>query len=186
MTKDPVEQELYYLRKSVHGFMKSIPSYNPAGPILEVGRMFPEGKVYESFPDLFIDSKDLFQGQQLLYLDIDPQVKPDICDDVVNLRRHVSDGSLGAVVAVHVLEHVRQFWTLPDIFAAVLKPQGLLFIQTPWNFRFHGPRPDCWRISDDGYEELFGKHFEILKLEKYAPFGQPLHPLTISVVMRKK
>ena len=38
---------------------------------------------------------------------------------------------------------------------------------TPWNLRFHGPRPDCWTISDDGYGLFFRRHLSSSRLKKF-------------------
>lgn len=180
------EEALYQLRKGVRDFLCEIPQYDIADPIVEVGRMRPEGKVYEMYPELYVDTRTLFPGRKLISLDIDPETQPDICDDVIHIERHFQPGEVGGVILLHVLEHVTRFWELPAKLHRILKPGGLVFVQTPWNFRFHGPRPDCWRISDDGYEHLFKEHFTILELKKHNPLGHDLHPLAISVVLQKK
>jgi hypothetical protein len=78
-------------------------------------------------------------------------------------------------------------FTVPRVLDRILAPGGLAFIATPWNFRFHGPRPDCWRISDDGYAALFAEtpRLEIVDLVKNGVASQPLHPASIHCVVRK-
>ncbi len=147
--------------------------------------MLPYGKVYDLYPEYFVDTRALLAPAEVALYDIDPSTSPEICDDIVNIDRHFADGSLGTVILLHVLEHVPTFWELPQKLFNVLRPGGMVFIQTPWNFRLHGPRPDCWRISDDGYESLFGKLFEIVLLEKVNPRDEYLHPLAMNVVLRK-
>lgn len=180
------EKKLYYLRKAVRDFLFRIKEYNICGPIVEVGKMLKEGKVYNEFPEFYVDTKELFSGADLIQMDIDNNTKPDIHDDVVNIDRHFHNEEIGAVILLHVLEHVAEFWKVPEKLSKILKPKGLVFIQTPWNFRFHGPRPDCWRISDDGYEILFKDYFEIVVLEKYNPLNDYLHPLVLNVILKKK
>lgn len=180
------ERSLLEVRKGVWDFFHRIPDYSFGDPIVEVGKMSTAGKVYEQFPEYYVDTKELFAGRELIQLDLDPATEPDICDDVVHIDRHFERAGVGAVLMIHVLEHVRELWKVPEKLAEILQPEGLVFIQSPWNFRFHGPRPDCWRISDDGYDALFGAHFEIVELEKVNPFEDYLHPLMINVVLRKR
>ena len=179
------EEQLYQVRKAVRDFLYRIKDCDPEGPIVEVGRMLTEGKVYEEYPEFYVDTRKLLAGKELIQLDIDAATQPDICDDVINIDKHFAPGSVGTVLLLHVLEHVTQFWALPAKLKTILKPGGRVFIQTPWNFRFHGPRPDCWRISDDGYEALFKNCLRIRELEKVNPFDDYLHPLVINVILEK-
>jgi SAM-dependent methyltransferase len=186
MTTPPATEKYFYeLRKAVKDFLLAIKTHAPESPIVEVGRMLTEGKVYDQFPEFYVDTKALFAGSELVHLDIDPATHPDVCCDIVDIDRHFAPASVGAVLLVHVLEHVTEFWKVPAKLRTILKPGGLVFAQTPWNFRFHGPRPDCWRISDDGYEALFKDQLTIVSLEKVNPFDDYLHPLVINVVLRK-
>jgi SAM-dependent methyltransferase len=180
------EKQFFHVRKAVRDFLLRISALAPESPIVEVGRMLTEGKVYEDYPELYVDTKQLFAGRELIHLDIDPRTNPQICDDVVNIDRHFAPGTVGTVLLVHVLEHVTELWKLPAKLRTILKPGGRVFAQTPWNFRFHGPRPDCWRISDDGYEALFKDCLTIEEMEKVNPFDDYLHPLVINVVLRKE
>ena len=179
------EQHFFQLRKAVKDFLLRIKDFAPQSPIIEVGRMLTEGKVYDEFPQFYVDTTSLFAGSTLIHLDIDPATKPDVCTNIVNVDQHFAPNSVGAVLLLHVLEHVTEFWKVPAKLRTILKPGGLVFVQTPWNFRFHGPRPDCWRISDDGYEALFKDCLTIKELEKVNPFDDYLHPLVINVVLQK-
>ena len=180
------EEPLYLLRKGAYEFLQETKNYPlPEGPVIEVGKALTEGKVYEQYPEFYVDTKKFFAPRPLVQVDIDAKTQPDICCDIVDIDRHVKSESAAAVLLLHILEHVCELWKVPEKVYSILKPGGLLFIQTPWNFRFHGPRPDCWRISDDGYQALLKDRFEILKLEQYNPQGQHLHPLMINVVAKK-
>lgn len=180
------EQKLYYVRQGAFEFLKSAKNYIiPEGKIVEVGKSIPEGKVYEQYPQFYIDTKELFSPRPVVQIDIDASTKPDICCDIIDIDKYFDHGTVGAVVLMHVLEHVRKFWLVPQKLHNILVPGGLVFIQTPWNFRFHGPRPDCWRISDDGYQSLFDQGFEFISLEQYNPLDDYLHPIVMNVVLRK-
>jgi hypothetical protein len=87
---------------------------------------------------------------------------------------------------LHVLEHVPRIWEVPQRVQKVLRKGGLLCLQTPWNLRFHGPRPDCWRISDDGYHALFDAGFEFLNLERTETAGRELMPVCFTAVLKRR
>jgi hypothetical protein len=180
------EQKLHYVRKGAFEFLQTVKNYTiPDGKIVEVGKSVPEGKVYEQYPQFYVNTKELVAPRELVQIDIDPLTEPDICCDIIEIDKHFDTGTVGAVILMHVLEHVKKFWLVPQKLHSILVPGGLVFIQTPWNFRFHGPRPDCWRISDDGYQALFDQGFEFVSLEQYNPMNEYLHPIVMNVVLKK-
>ena len=180
------EQELYNVRKGYYEFLQKVKNYAiPKGEIIEVGKSIPTGKVFEQYPQFYVDTKALVFPRPFVQIDIDPSTEPDICCDIIDIDKHFKPESVGGILLMHVLEHVKQFWLVPQKLHEILVPGGLVFIQTPWNFRFHGPRPDCWRISDDGYHALFNKGFEFMYMEPYNPLNQYLHPLLMNVILKK-
>ena len=159
-------------------------------PVLEVGRMVFDRtgpSVFDRMPETFVDSRELFADRGIAYttMDIDPATKPDIVGDLADAKNLLEPESVGAVLLLHVIEHMPRVWEIPEVLKTILKPGGRAFILTPWNLRFHGPRPDCWRISDDGYEALFGDCFEIEALEKIGCPGRPLSPVGFKCILRK-
>ena len=53
---------------------------------------------------------------------------------------------------------------------------------TPFDFRIHGPLPDCWRFTEYGIKSLLNK-FEIIEikpLENKERFLMPYHYTTIA------
>ncbi len=161
-----------------------------SGPVLEIGPMTSQSSVFKTYPELFVDSRALFNSKGLDYesFDIDPEVNGinhvgDFCDADTLLKGK----QYGSILLNHCIEHMERLWRLPDVLKAILKPGGHAFFATPWNFRFHGPRPDCWRISDDGYAALFNAKsgFEIVDLVKMGMPHQPLHPVVIHCTIKK-
>jgi SAM-dependent methyltransferase len=76
------------------------------------------------------------------------------------------DGSLGLVVAQEVLEHLPDpHATLAEI-ARVLRPGGIVYVQTPWMLGWHSGPHDFWRFSREGMAALFGEAFVV---EEVAP-----------------
>lgn len=186
------ESLLYALRKATKSFIESIARRTDLmDPILEVGPMTSGGAlnspVFQRMPDTFVDSRSLFVsgGHSYRSLDVDPASNPDVVGDFACADDYFGHGSIGTVVLLSCLEHMPKFWNVPKILQTILKPGGRAFILTPWNLRFHGPRPDCWRISDDGYRALFADGFEIESLEQIPCPGRPLSPIGLTCVVHR-
>lgn len=183
---------LKILREATQSFLREIcENRNLQGPVLEVGPMTREGlnsSIYQTMPETFFDMRTevLKKGLKYISLDIDPSASPDICCDFMLIKDHIEKNSIGTIVLMSCLEHMPRVFDVPKLIHEVLRPDGLVFILTPWNRRFHGPRPDCWRISDDGYRALFSDLFNILRLDKIDCPGRPLSPVGLIGVFQKK
>lgn len=161
-------------------------------PVLEVGAMtWPDASdrtsVFRRMPDLFCDSRTLFREADKKYmsLDIRPDTGADISGSFLEGDSLLSPGSIGTLIMLSVMQHITRVWEVPRIAHRMLKTGGRAFLLTPWNLRFHGPRPDCWRISDDGYEVLFREGFEFECLDKIECPGRALSPIAIKCIVRK-
>jgi len=183
---------LRVLREETRGFLESIAAREDIlEPILEVGPMASHGPlsgVFHRMPETFIDSRKLFRraGKKYLSVDVDASPGVDILSDFTCLDSKVEEESIGTSILLSCLEHMPRLWDVPRVLHKILKKGGRAFMLTPWNLRFHGPRPDCWRISDDGYQALFGDGFVIESLEKIGCPGRPLSPVGIKCVVRKE
>lgn len=179
------------LRLATVDFLQRIVAWpGLGGTVLEVGPMTRTGLnsvVYERFPETFFDSRSAIEARGLTYrsLDLDKQSRPDYCCDLLDAASHIEQGSLSAVIMMSCLEHMPRMFEVPKVLDELLAPGGLVFSLTPWNLRFHGPRPDCWRISDDGYQALFEPHFEILEISKIPCPGRPLSPVGVTCIAKK-
>lgn len=189
----PADEEfLRENRRVIFEFLHSLAVQNLPDPILEVGPMVDSRHSPMSalgrFPEFYVDTRSLFCSHGKMYqsMDIDPQVKADFTGDVAKINEVVKPNSIGTLIMLSVIEHVSELWELPRRTAEVLQPGGLLCLQTPWNLRFHGPRPDCWRISDDGYHALFGDHYDFIELSRTGTAGRELMPVCFTAILRKK
>lgn len=161
------------------------------GPVLEVGPMTREGLnslVLRAMPETYFDSRAAIEGRGLKYLslDVDRESRPDICCDFLDCGSHLGAGSVGTLIMLSCLEHMPGLFRVPQLAHELLAPGGRLFVLTPWNLRLHGPRPDCWRISDDGYQALFAPLFDVVSIEKIPCNGRPLSPVGFRCVFRKR
>lgn len=192
-TGGPVDEGLLtIIRRRIKSFLvQTAERSDLMGPVLEVGPMVHSGlasPVYQRMPDVFVDSPSLFRGRghEYIGLDLDPSSKPDVVGDFMDAEKLFQPGSIGSIVILGTMEHMPRIFDVPRIMHRILKPEGRVFALTPWNLRFHGPRPDCWRISDDGYRALFGDLFHIDELDPIPCPGRPLSPVGFTAVLRKR
>jgi hypothetical protein len=125
-----------------------------------------------------------FTGVSVVTLDIDPNSKATYIADLCNCRDVIGTERFEFVVCTEVLEHTRQPFHAVDNIFAMLKPGGYAFITTPYNFRIHGPLPDCWRFTEHGLRELF-KDFELVELNALETDDRFLMPIQYTLVARK-
>ena len=76
-------------------------------------------------------------------LDIDPKSGATYIADLCNCSSTVGCESYDFVVCTEVLEHTRQPFDAVNNIFRTLKTGGMAFVSTPFNFRIHGPLPDC-------------------------------------------
>ncbi len=75
------------------------------------------------------------------------------------------DVKFDIVILLGVIEHVGNIHLLSNEFYNITKDNAIIYVNTPYMFKIHGPVPDYWRISQYGYEHLFGN--SILKLTHF-------------------
>ncbi len=185
------EHNLKIIRETAAAFLYEIAERpDLEAPVLDVGPMWSGSGVFKKYPRLYVDTTSLFANKGVEYqtLDIDAQIGCDYVGDFADGIDFLPAGRFGAVILNHCIEHMPRVFKVPAVLAHILKPGGRAFLATPWNFRFHGPRPDCWRISDDGYHALFDScpELEIESIVTNPVASQPLHPASIHCIVRKK
>ena len=119
-------------------------------------------------------------------LDINPLAKTNYTgsiEDLSILHNEIFD----VVILLSVLEHVENIFAVPQELYNITKTGSLVFINTPFLFKIHGPLPDCWRLSEFGYNALFKKHFLIKSIDTYPPneLGKNSMPLSFNVVLER-
>ena len=168
------EEHLRLIRSSVSSFLD------------DCGRRFEgPGRLLDIAPQDHEGAAPYFRHAQISTLDIDPKsgatYVADLCQSNDGL---LPSGFFDWIVCTEVLEHVL------DPFAAVreihrlLKPGGHAFITTPFNFRIHGPLPDCWRFTEHGLRALL-RDFTIVSLDQIDSGGRPLMPVHYRMIARK-
>ena len=133
-------------------------------------------------PQIHAGAKAHFNLANISTLDIDPSSNATIIADLCcNNDKLIKNESFDIVVCTEVLEHtLNPFKAMAEIHR-ILKPNGIALISTPFNFRIHGPLPDCWRFSIHGLRSLFAdfEEINISALETNDRFLMPIHYTSI-------
>lgn len=180
MNKQQIAQQdvdhLALLRANVDRFLSRVAeSYcNQPGLLLDVAPQIHAGARPFFRPDISIET-----------LDIDPASGATFIADLCNPLDETLVGRYDFIVCTEVLEHTRQPFAAVDNLFRMLRSGGLVFVTTPFNFRIHGPLPDCWRFSEHGLRELF-KRFELIELEALETEDRFLMPIQYTVVARQQ
>lgn len=167
---------LAVIREGVSTFVARVAAdYGCAsGRLLDVAPQDHEG-ARPYFPD----------GVTVETFDIDPAAGATHTGDLTQHNESIPDGSFDYVVCTEVLEHTLQPFDAAAELARLLKPGGLLFLTVPFNFRIHGPLPDCWRFTEHGLRALLEPAFAIEELDAAETPGRPLMPIQYRVVARR-
>ncbi len=127
-----------------------------------------------------------FKQAKVETLDIDPKSGAtyiaDLCQDNSQV---IPAGRFDVVVCTEVLEHTLDPFAAVSEILRVLKPGGVVAASTPFNFRIHGPLPDCWRFTEHGLRALF-KNFDIIQLDQLEDDDRFLMPIHYTLIARKK
>lgn len=167
---------LEMIRNNIKDFMKNVASRyaKDAGRLLDIAPQVHEG-ARPYFPaSITIET-----------LDINPEAGCTYVGDICRYNSFIPDDKFDFVVCTEVLEHTLQPFQAADEILRMLKPGGKLFLSVPFNFRIHGPLPDCWRFTEHGLRVLL-RNFEILELNALETDSRPLMPVQYTVVAQKK
>jgi SAM-dependent methyltransferase len=152
------------------------------------------GKKYDAEGVIILDvapqdhegAKPYFKNAKVETLDIDKDSGATyIADLCVNNEATIPSENFDYVICTEVLEHTLQPFDAVNEIERMLKKGGIALVSAPFNFRIHGPLPDCWRFTEHGLRALF-KNFEIVELSELASEDRFLAPVHYTLVARKK
>ena len=170
-------EHLAIIRKNVEDFLRRM-----ADEYLATGAFV---RVLDIGPQAYHATERFFEkGAAVETLDIDPESGCTYIGDICRQNESISDGAFDCVVCTEVLEHTLHPFDAVDEIWRILKPGGKLLVSTPFNFRIHGPLPDCWRFTEHGLRVLL-RRFEILELHSVETPDRPLMPIHYTVVAQK-
>jgi len=82
------------------------------------------------------------------------------------------------ILLSEVLEHTSNPFLVIKNIKHLLTDVGKIFITFPFNFRLHGPLPDCWRISEFGFKSIINEaQLTIIKLDALLLEERPYFPI---------
>ena len=93
------------------------------------------------------------EDTQIITVDIRALPGADLVADAHDLGM-IDDDCIDCVIAANVLEHVERPHDCVDEFFRILKPGGIVYIDTPFIFPFHAAPNDFCRFSHNGLEVL--------------------------------
>jgi len=122
-------------------------------------------------------------------LDINPVSGATYIADITQRNNTIiPDNSFDFVLMTEVLEHTLQPFDAVTELYRILKPNGILFISVPCNFRIHGPLPDSWRFTHFGLQRGLFKEdkWEWLECHALESRDRSLFPIDYSCVIKKR
>ena len=135
-------------------------------------------------PQEHLGAAEHFFKAKIKTADLNPDAKATYTIDITKDNSEIiPNDSFDVVVCTEVLEHtLNPFSAIAEIYR-ILKKEGVLLLSTPFNFRIHGPLPDCWRFTEHGINALLRdfKSINITAVEDEARFLMPYHYKTIAI-----
>lgn len=136
------------------------------GTVLEVGSRDHNGT-----------PRGLFAGAEYIGTDTEAGPGVDMIASVYGLSADFGRVQFDAVLALNVLEHVRNIWRAWQAIRNVLKPGGHFYVSMPgFGYPQHDCPSDYWRVSEQAMRDVIMAGFEILSLE-HAKTRWGKHPM---------
>lgn len=160
-------KNLEIIRNSVDEFLKEASEYDAENiQILDIA------------PQIHKGAKSFFRLGQVSTLDINPNSSATFIADLCNNNSDIIPSNFfDIIICTEVLEHTLNPFNAVNEIKRILKPNSICFVTTPFNFRIHGPLPDCWRFTEHGLRQLFKefKDVAITSLDDNERFLMPIH-----------
>jgi len=141
------------------------------GRLLEVGPQ-ERSLVRESFTNFTVDTFDIVDTYQ-----------PTLVGDITKHNDFIADSTYDCVICMEVIEHTLNPFEAVKEIRRILKDGGYLLISAPLNWRIHGPIPDCWRITEHGWQALL-RDFDIETIDSLESPGRELFPIRYNVLAK--
>lgn len=166
---------LALIRSNVVAFMKRVAKQYATcgGRLLDVAPQVHEGARPFFDANIAVDTFDIDPGSGCTFI-----------GDLCQTNSCLSEAGYDYVVCTEVLEHTLNPFAAVQEIGRVLKPGGMLFLTVPFNFRIHGPLPDCWRFTEHGLRHLLAA-YQIIEMNGLETADRALMPVHYSVVAQK-
>lgn len=112
----------------------------------------------QSLKEDWVTIKSILKSNNLKFeytgVDLEPGLNVDhVLDDIYSFGS-INSNTYDLITATSVFEHIEFFWLTYLEIIRILKPTGLLYINTPSNGDFHRWPVDCWRFYPDSANAL--------------------------------
>ena len=136
-------------------------------------------------PQIHEGARAFFRKCRIETLDIDPSSNAsyiaDLCRDNTDI---IPSCRFDIIVCTEVLEHTLDPFSAIREMHRILKQNGTLLLSVPFNFRIHGPLPDCWRFTEHGLRQLL-KDFRDVQIYDLPTEDRWLMPIQYTVRAQK-
>jgi SAM-dependent methyltransferase len=88
-------------------------------------------------------------------LDMSPGENVDAVGNLEEGLCGLPENSFDFILCCSVLEHTQRPWEMAKNITKLLSPGGIVYVNVPWVWRYHGYPQDNWRISYTGIKVLF-------------------------------
>lgn len=141
--------------------------------------------VLDIAPQIHKGAKEFFTKSNIYTLDIDQTSNADYIADICdNNAAIIPDNLFDIIICTEVLEHTLNPFRAVEEMYRILKKEGFICVSTPFNFRIHGPLPDCWRFTEHGLRSLFSI-FSNLHIEEVKTPDRDLMPIHYTLIAQK-
>lgn len=146
---------------------------------------YDEGLLLDIAPQDHVGAKEWFKKSLIETLDIDPVANATYTADLCkNNSQIIEDNRFDGILCSEVLEHTLNPFLAVSEIRRILKMGGYAFFSAPFNFRIHGPLPDCWRFSEHGWKALLHDGWEVIEL-KALESDRFLMPIHYTIIAKK-
>lgn len=117
--------------------------------------IFEFGSLQVANQEEYANLRPIFDGKKYVGIDMRRGLGVDLVGDIMNMT--VKTESVGTIIAVETLEHVKNPFRAVDEIYRVLKSDGIVIITTPMYFKIHAYPYDYWRMTPSAYEVLLSR-----------------------------
>ena len=112
----------------------------------------------------------LHPSAKFIMSDFQEGLDVDVVCDIQSLGDAFARDSIDVVIACSVFEHVQRPWIAAHQIARVLKPGGMVFVQTHQSFPIHGYPNDYWRYTTEALTTIFeDANLETINVQYHFP-----------------
>jgi SAM-dependent methyltransferase len=136
-------------------------------PIVEVGALQRPKRA------ALVNLRSFFPNRPYVGIDMLPGPGVDRVENVESLT--LDSRSAGTVIAMNTFEHVKRLWLGIAEVKRILRPDGVLFVSTPFYFHIHAYPSDYWRLTPEAWDSLLEQEFPQRLHGQCGPRTRPLH-----------